>query len=247
MISCECRWRSHCSPGEHSQPDGVILFSDILTPLTGMNIPFDISAGKGPIIHDPIRTMEVRMQGCALCPLTTLVPMPRYFCLAMGWPVLTPYRSLIALKMSCSALSVSRVCSHLCELMLGPIQHVLVTLKLHPSMLPKMMSQRNDCVALQQVNQVTRLDAEEATPYVGEALRALRAEVGNQSVVLGFVGAPLHPSVLHRGGRLQQELHPHQAPSVRAARRLARTAFKACRECGRLRQISGKHLILSCP
>lgn len=41
------------------QPDGVILFSDILTPLTGMNIPFDISAGKGPIIHDPIRTIEV--------------------------------------------------------------------------------------------------------------------------------------------------------------------------------------------
>ena len=24
-----------------------------------MNIPFDITAGKGPIIHDPIRTLEV--------------------------------------------------------------------------------------------------------------------------------------------------------------------------------------------
>lgn len=46
-------------PWRAFQPDGVILFSDILTPLTGMNIPFDISAGKGPIIHDPIRTMEV--------------------------------------------------------------------------------------------------------------------------------------------------------------------------------------------
>lgn len=34
----------------------VILFSDILTPLTGMNIPFDIIKGKGPIIHNPIRT-----------------------------------------------------------------------------------------------------------------------------------------------------------------------------------------------
>jgi uroporphyrinogen-III decarboxylase len=41
------------------KPDGVILFSDILTPLTGMNIPFDITAGKGPIIAEPIRTMEV--------------------------------------------------------------------------------------------------------------------------------------------------------------------------------------------
>jgi uroporphyrinogen decarboxylase len=34
----------------------VILFSDILTPLTGMNIPFDILKSKGPIIHNPIRT-----------------------------------------------------------------------------------------------------------------------------------------------------------------------------------------------
>ena len=32
----------------------MILFSDILTPLTGMNIPFDIVKGKGPIIFDPI-------------------------------------------------------------------------------------------------------------------------------------------------------------------------------------------------
>ena len=33
--------------------------------------------------------------------------------------------------------------------------------------------------AMQQVKQVTSLDAEGATPYVGEALRALRAEVGS--------------------------------------------------------------------
>ncbi|BBM96709.1 uroporphyrinogen decarboxylase [Marchantia polymorpha subsp. ruderalis] len=38
------------------KPDGVILFSDILTPLTGMNIPFDIIEKSGPIIHKPIRT-----------------------------------------------------------------------------------------------------------------------------------------------------------------------------------------------
>lgn len=46
-------------PWHAFKPDGVILFSDILTPLTGMNIPFDITAGKGPVIADPIRTMEV--------------------------------------------------------------------------------------------------------------------------------------------------------------------------------------------
>ena len=28
-----------------------------------MNIPFDITAGKGPVIADPIRTMEVRVLG----------------------------------------------------------------------------------------------------------------------------------------------------------------------------------------
>ncbi len=46
-------------PWEAFKPDGVILFSDILTPLSGMNIPFDIVQGKGPIIADPIRSMEV--------------------------------------------------------------------------------------------------------------------------------------------------------------------------------------------
>ena len=47
-------------PWRAFKPDGVILFSDILTPLTGMGIPFDIEAGRGPIIHTPIRTMQVR-------------------------------------------------------------------------------------------------------------------------------------------------------------------------------------------
>lgn len=38
------------------KPDGVIMFSDILTPLPGMGIPFDIIESKGPIIDPPIRT-----------------------------------------------------------------------------------------------------------------------------------------------------------------------------------------------
>ncbi len=37
-------------------PDGVIMFSDILTPLPGMGIPFDIHEGRGPLIDPPIRT-----------------------------------------------------------------------------------------------------------------------------------------------------------------------------------------------
>ena len=44
--------------------------------------------------------------------------------------------------------------------------------------------------APQQVKGVTPLVPEESVPFVGEALRQLRAEVGNASTVLGFVGAP---------------------------------------------------------
>jgi uroporphyrinogen decarboxylase len=40
------------------QPDGVILFSDILTPLPGLGIPFDIVESKGPMIDPPIRSLE---------------------------------------------------------------------------------------------------------------------------------------------------------------------------------------------
>jgi uroporphyrinogen decarboxylase len=40
------------------RPDGVILFSDILTPLPGIGIPFDIVESRGPIIDPPIRTLE---------------------------------------------------------------------------------------------------------------------------------------------------------------------------------------------
>ena len=45
-------------PWRSFQPDGVILFSDILTPLPGIGIPFDIIESKGPIIDPPIRTIE---------------------------------------------------------------------------------------------------------------------------------------------------------------------------------------------
>ncbi|MEM1370421.1 MAG: uroporphyrinogen decarboxylase [Cyanobacteria bacterium P01_H01_bin.15] len=43
-------------PWRAFKPDGVIMFSDILTPLPGIGIPFDIVESKGPIIEPPIRT-----------------------------------------------------------------------------------------------------------------------------------------------------------------------------------------------
>lgn len=45
-------------PWRAFEPDGVIMFSDILTPLPGMGISFDIIESKGPMIDDPIRSLE---------------------------------------------------------------------------------------------------------------------------------------------------------------------------------------------
>jgi uroporphyrinogen decarboxylase len=86
-------------PWKAFQPDGVILFSDIVTPLPGLGIDMDIAEGKGPIIHSPIRTQA-------------------------------------------------------------------------------------------QVDHLRPLDPESALPFIKTILQALRQEVGNQSTVLGFVGAP---------------------------------------------------------
>lgn len=43
-------------PYRRYKVDGVILFSDILTPLPGMNIEFDILEKKGPVISNPYRS-----------------------------------------------------------------------------------------------------------------------------------------------------------------------------------------------
>uniref|UniRef100_A0A7S3E2X8 Uroporphyrinogen decarboxylase n=1 Tax=Chloropicon laureae TaxID=464258 RepID=A0A7S3E2X8_9CHLO len=86
-------------PWKVFRPDGVILFSDILTPLEGMNINFDFIQGKGPVIEDPIRTMA-------------------------------------------------------------------------------------------QVEKVCKLDPALAVPFVGQTLEALSKEIGNESTLLGFCGAP---------------------------------------------------------
>ncbi|BAY62576.1 uroporphyrinogen decarboxylase [Calothrix brevissima NIES-22] len=86
-------------PWRAFQPDGVILFSDIVTPLPGLGIDMDIAEGKGPIIHSPIRTQE-------------------------------------------------------------------------------------------QVDNLLPFEPEASLPFIKTILQALRQEVGNQSTVLGFVGAP---------------------------------------------------------
>lgn len=42
-------------PWRAFQPDGVIMFSDILTPLPALGIEFDVLRGKGPLIENPIQ------------------------------------------------------------------------------------------------------------------------------------------------------------------------------------------------
>jgi uroporphyrinogen decarboxylase len=54
-------------------PDGVILFSDILTPLPGLGIDFDIVESKGPIIEPAIRSQA---QVAALRPLIPEASVP---------------------------------------------------------------------------------------------------------------------------------------------------------------------------
>ena len=52
----ELSYEISMQPFNAFKPDGVILFSDILTPLPGMGINFEIVESKGPIIENPIRT-----------------------------------------------------------------------------------------------------------------------------------------------------------------------------------------------
>lgn len=54
-VSAPC---SALQPWRAFRPDGVIFFSDILTPLPALGIEFDVIKGKGPRIDAPIRSME---------------------------------------------------------------------------------------------------------------------------------------------------------------------------------------------
>ncbi|GBG69176.1 hypothetical protein CBR_g3876 [Chara braunii] len=45
-------------PWRAFRPDGVIMFSDILTPLPALGIEFDVIKGKGPCIANPVRSLD---------------------------------------------------------------------------------------------------------------------------------------------------------------------------------------------
>lgn len=45
-------------PWEAFRPDGVIIFSDILTPLPAFGVSFDIEEVRGPVIQSPITSED---------------------------------------------------------------------------------------------------------------------------------------------------------------------------------------------
>lgn len=45
-------------PWKAFRPDGVIIFSDILTPLPAFGVSFDMEEARGPVIESPIRSKE---------------------------------------------------------------------------------------------------------------------------------------------------------------------------------------------
>ncbi len=71
--NCDIAVEISLQPFYAFQPDGVIMFSDILTPLPGIGIPFDIIESKGPVFEHPIRT---KAQVEALTPLEPEVSLP---------------------------------------------------------------------------------------------------------------------------------------------------------------------------
>ena len=45
-------------PIQRFKLDAAIIFADILLPLEGMGVDFEFARGEGPVIHQPIRTLE---------------------------------------------------------------------------------------------------------------------------------------------------------------------------------------------
>ena len=58
--------------------DGVIMFSDILTPLPSMGIEFGVVKGSGPVIFDPIRSMDQVRLGTLLRPQSASCRIPMH-------------------------------------------------------------------------------------------------------------------------------------------------------------------------
>lgn len=61
-------------PWNAFRPDGVIMFSDILTPLPALGVEFDVVKGTGPVISTPIKDEESLLMLKPLADPTTSLP-----------------------------------------------------------------------------------------------------------------------------------------------------------------------------
>jgi hypothetical protein len=86
------------------------------------------------------------------------------------------------------------------------------------------------------VDKVTPLVPDDCVPFVGEALRRLRAEVGNEAAVLGFVGAPFTlATYIVEGGWRRARVRVARASLLAACLRVSRGGKgKAQRACWRI-------------
>ena len=130
-----------------------------------MNIPFDIGSGNGPVIFDPIRTMEQARRGARRG--GGLGPVGPAACRCV-WGRVERVGGAVGRGVR------QRPSSRLPSLP-------------NPTLNP---TPPEPWPPTTQVNKVTKLNAGESCGFVGESLKQLRAAVGNQAAVMGFVGAP---------------------------------------------------------
>ena len=123
-------------PWRAFRPDGVIMFSDILTPLPALGVEFDVIKGKGPVIASPLR----RRAGVGSWGGVGARRLPQ------PAPVLPGRR---------------------------------------PPPPPLYLPSHDAVAALRPLD-----DPDAALPFIRPILAALRADVGPDAAVLGFVGAP---------------------------------------------------------
>jgi len=144
-------------PWEAFRPDGVIMFSDILTPLPALGIEFDVIKGKGPVIATPVRRWASSCADALAAPSTRQEHRLWY----RGGRLLTA----------------------------SPAQRMVYATLVSIIMLQIMM---HDVLrSMDAVRQLRTLDDPDASlPFIREILSTLRQNVGNQSTVLGFIGAP---------------------------------------------------------
>ena len=167
-------------PWNAFRPDGVIMFSDILTPLPAMGIEFDVVRGKGPIIQEPIRRCCV-MAEPSPPPRATAEQTHCHGSLAVNCSGFMWWQKRAALWTKYAGCATSARDVFDTSLPGFGAQMQLTTCS---------MASHQRCRE-EQLRELRTLDDPDASlPFIRQILSALRANVGDSAAVLGFIGAP---------------------------------------------------------